>query len=461
MGGLPRRATIVDSLKADTASPLFVVDAGNFAWKSGRITDAALPQQRRKAEAILDAFARDPIDGLGLGVSDLVLGVDWLKDAVEQRSIPATVANLTCGGASPFAGHQIAKKDGVTVGFVGVLAETRVVEGCEVSSPADALRREVGAMGPVDMLVVFGHGSNEEDKALATAVPEIDLIVNGHARVTRASPEPLPNGAMQLGTGSRGKKLGVAEIVMVGGAEAFGAENAIDDLRDRRKTYADRLESAQRNLESEKPDVKARAERQTRFFEESVAQLDEEIAALEAQGDIKASRISVELAPLDRKVKDNPEVLALMAAANEAISALEAGAKVEALSDTPFLGSAACSGCHSDIYQQWQGTRHAQAYATLQVEDRENDRACYSCHVTGAFHDEGPKHPVQVTPALQAVGCESCHGPGGEHVKAPAADGKVARTPHEAACVQCHDGVQDEGRFEYNSYLPKVTHNQP
>lgn len=461
MGGLPRRATIIESLQGDSSSPLFIADAGNFAWKSGRISDAALPQQQRKAEAILDAFAREPLDALGVGVNDLTLGVDWFKGAVEQRSIPATVANLTCGGAAPFPGHQVAKKGDVTVGFVGVFSDTRRVEGCEVSSGPEALRREIAAMGPVDMLVVFGHGSNEEDKALATAVPEIDLIINGHARVTRTSPEPLPNGAMQLGTGSRGKKLGIAEVVLVHGAEVFAAGGAIDDLKDRRDTFARRLESAQQNLASEDPAAKKRAERQVRFFQESVEELEAEIAELEQQGEVPASRLSVELQPLDRKVKDHPDVLALMEKANADISTLEAGATVEALTNTPYLGSAACSGCHSEIYQQWQGTRHAQAYATLQVENRENDRACYACHVTGAFSEDGPKHPAQVTLALQAVGCESCHGPGREHVLAPAADGKVERSPPEPTCVQCHDGVQDEGRFDYPTYLPKIAHQHP
>jgi hypothetical protein len=71
MGGLSRRATIIADLKGTH----FTVDAGNFAWKSGQITADRLPQQRRKAELQLDAFALSGIDGVAPGVGDLALGV--------------------------------------------------------------------------------------------------------------------------------------------------------------------------------------------------------------------------------------------------------------------------------------------------------------------------------------------------------------------------------------------------
>jgi len=327
-----------------------------------------------------------------------------------------------------------------------------------------ALRAELDAMGPVDMLVVFGHGTTEEDEALAEAVAEIDVVINGHGRVTRTSPLPLPNGAIQLGAGSRGKKLGIAELLMVDGADGFSSAGALDDLRSRKATYDRRLESAQRNVVEagdDNPTAKRRAERQVTYFSEELATITTQIAELETKGDARAHTVDVELVDLNRKVKDHPGVLALLETAKTDIAALEHGAVVAPLGDTPYLGSAACSGCHSEIYQQWQETGHSRAYATLQVEERELDRDCYSCHVTGAFDEKGPQHPAQVTPLLQAVGCESCHGPGREHAKAPAADGKVSRTPGEATCVQCHDGKQDEGRFSFAEYLPKVVHQSP
>ena len=460
MGGLPRRATIVDSLKAEDAeAALFVVDAGNFSMKNSRISAEARPQQRRKAEAILDAFARDPIDALGIGSKELRLGVDWIQEAVASRNLPATLANLSCDGLKPFPGHQVVVRDGARVGFVGVMSNTSI-DGCTVSDGAAALRAEISAMGPLNMLVVFGHGSNQDDEALAEAVPEIDVIVNGQARVTRTTPELLPNGAVQLGAGSRGKKLGVASILMVDGADGFSNTDALDDLKDRRETYDRRLESARRNLDAEEETARARAEWQLTFFTEKIAELDAEIDAIEESGVSRSHRISVELVPLGRSVDDHPAVLAMLETAKAEIEALEAGAAVAELTQSEYIGSVACSGCHAEIFAQWQETAHARTYATLQVENRELDRDCFSCHVTGAFDERGPQHPTQVTAPLQNVGCESCHGPGRKHIAAPG-QGTVVRSPGEDNCVQCHDGKQDEGRFELSAYLPRVQHRSP
>ena len=87
------------------------------------------------------------------------------------------------------------------------------------------------------------------------------------------------------------------------------------------------------------------------------------------------------------------------------------------------------------------------------------DEACYSCHVTGAFHPDGPKNPG-VVGGLENVGCESCHGPGRDHASTPTTIDMVVK-PEVAVCTQCHDGVKDEGRFDPIQYLPRVSHSAP
>lgn len=460
MGGLPRRATIIEGLNSEPSNPLVVVDAGNFSWKSGQLSAAARPQQRRKAQLILDAFVHDSVDALGIGTSDLVLGVDWLQGEITQRELPATLANLTCGEQRPFPGHQVVVVDGARLGFVGVLSDSAQVEGCAVSNNAQAVRAEMEAMGEVDLLVVFGHGTNSDDETLASAVTEIDVIINGQARVTRVTPKSLPNGAVQLGAGSRGKKLGVAELILRPGAEGFSSTGELENLRQRRDGFVERLASAENNLSAEDASVQQRAERQVRYFTEEIAEMDAEIAALTEPVDGVVNEIRVELTELSRSVRDHPAVAGMLEQAQADITALEQAAAVPELGDTPYMGSAACSGCHAEIYAQWQSTAHARAYATLQVEERELDRDCFSCHVTGAMDPTGPQHPSQVPPHLQGVGCESCHGAGRDHMVSPA-EGGMVRSPPQENCVQCHDGKQDEGRFDWERYLPMVQHQSP
>jgi DnaJ-class molecular chaperone len=91
----------------------------------------------------------------------------------------------------------------------------------------------------------------------------------------------------------------------------------------------------------------------------------------------------------------------------------------------------------------------------LVKERRHFDLDCWSCHVTGANLKGGPSGPYDVGP-MRNVQCESCHGAGRQHVADPKVD--MVRVPSEEHCKSCHSDEQTEGRFEYNSYLPRVDH---
>ena len=453
MGGLSRRSTVISNLSGTHLT----VDAGNFAWKSGRITDERLPQQRRKAELQLDAFALSGIDGVAPGVGDLVLGVDWLKQAAAKRGVPLLSANLTCDDEAPFERWLQVDRDGISIGLVGVLSEKRKVSGCAVSDPEAALREAAAAMPDVDLLIAMTHNSDDEDIALAEAVSDVDLIINGHARLNRTNPVSVPGNAMQLSSGSRGKKLGLAEITLVPGATGFSNADAVKDLERRKNRAENRLETATENLENPPdPGAKRRAERQVQHYTGELTEIDAQLAQISTQSNAPTHTLRNRLAPLDRKISDNEKVDALIAAALSDIEAMEADA-VPALTDTPFIGSAACGGCHTEQYIQWQATAHASAWKTLEADGRTADLDCFSCHATGATQPDGPQHPAQVTAQLAGVGCEDCHGPGRDHIKSPAV-GQMMADPAEAVCESCHDGVQDEGRFDFSAYRPKIAH---
>ena len=76
--------------------------------------------------------------------------------------------------------------------------------------------------------------------------------------------------------------------------------------------------------------------------------------------------------------------------------------------------------------------------------------------MTGAFHPKGVSHPTMVG-ELTDVGCEACHGPGKAHAASPTTV-KLQASPGIEVCTQCHDGVQDEGRFDAETYLSRVRH---
>jgi len=444
---------------------------------------ARLPQQRRKAELQLAAFAKGGMDALVPGDGDLALDAAWLQGAAEAAGVPLVLANVQCQGARPFAPAAVVERGGVKSLLVGLMGEkARLPKGCLASRTRPALEAVLASAGPVDLVVVLSHQDPQDDAALAEAVPGTDLFINAGSGATLAAPRALPGGALQLAAGSRGKKLGIATVTLNPGASGFESEGASQELASRLDRSRTRLETARKQIDAtDDPGKKQRSERRAVFFEEEVTRLEAELEVVLAGRTEPRNTLSNVLKGLGETVPDDPEVAAMVESAKPEIggAALAGAGLVDdhaghehggaghdhggaAHGDAgpkgfAYAGSQACAGCHPAATAQWAETPHARAWASLEAEQRQLDLDCWGCHATGAEKPGGPQHPTQVTEALEGVGCESCHGPGAEHVKRPK-DHEMIRSPGLDTCTSCHDGEQDGGRFDYETYRPKVVH---
>ena len=72
-----------------------------------------------------------------------------------------------------------------------------------------------------------------------------------------------------------------------------------------------------------------------------------------------------------------------------------------------YAGPEACGTCHTELFETWSTTRHAQAFSSpifqrdWQAEG--SNFTCLECHTTGYNPDNGSYSHEGVT-------CESCHG---------------------------------------------------
>ena len=66
---------VLENQKKNADIPLFVADSGDALWKSDRIPDPTLPQQKVKASLILDAMALEGMDAMTPGEGDFALVV--------------------------------------------------------------------------------------------------------------------------------------------------------------------------------------------------------------------------------------------------------------------------------------------------------------------------------------------------------------------------------------------------
>jgi predicted CXXCH cytochrome family protein len=112
-------------------------------------------------------------------------------------------------------------------------------------------------------------------------------------------------------------------------------------------------------------------------------------------------------------------------------------------------GRTVCGACHVGTQARWQGTAHANAWATLAATG-DNRAFCEDCHTVS---ERG--NPVEGAAGWTATGnpryydvqCEACHGPGLDHVTVPDAAGSqplatlAVGIGADQACADCHSGV--------------------
>lgn len=436
-----------------------MVDAGDAFWKSARVPEGTLPQQKVKADLIAGAFAQGGIDAMTLGEGDLSLGVDEVRAIAARYDLPIVLANLECEGGPPFAPARRVERGGVTLGVAGVIDPALAPAGCSAKPAAEALKAAFDGLGAVDVRLVLSHQDKELDRELAEAVPEIDLVVNGHARLTNRAPAALPGDALQLAAGSRGRNVGVATVTLEPGATGFRSGDAALEAKEKLERVEGRLKTVDERLAGADGPLVERLNRQREMYLAEKKRIEAELDAAREARQGPAHNLANELVALDERVADQPAATALLEAAKARLAQVEAGLPAEPQAEAgsrPYAGSAVCQGCHPGPFAQWSSTPHATAWASLEAQNRHMDRECFSCHATGVGEPGGPSAPAAVGD-LKNVGCESCHGPAREHVANPAV-AKLVGVPSVELCTGCHDGVKDEGRFEPATYLPQVAH---
>ena len=454
MGGLSRRATVLK--QAEQEGPLLTIDGGDLFWKGGRLQPENLWAQRIKAELLAEDMMALGLDAWVPGEADWKIGVETVLGLVERYNLPAVAGNLVCGEQS-FPGYVRIERAGRSIGVVGVV--DTVVDGCTTSDPVVAAQRAVEELGQVDVLLGVFHGSADLDGRILREVEGFDFFFNGHTAQRSVSPREV-NGAWFLGAGSRGKLLGHLQLTWrENGQGDWMASSQTEALERRLRRFEERAESSQKELDalSEGQD-RSTLERRVAHYQTQVQTLAQELGERMATEGSNRS-FTHTLIELDRTIGDSPETQARVVSALRSIedAAGSEGSAVEPLTGGPFLGSEACLACHPGPAAQWKTTSHSHAMQTLVDLNRSMDPDCYSCHATGAHHPEGPTLPGQVGERLANVGCESCHGPGAEHARNPI--GTMDASTSAESCVTCHDGVQDGGRFDLESYLPKVVHS--
>ncbi|MBW1644944.1 MAG: hypothetical protein JRJ56_01270 [Deltaproteobacteria bacterium] len=173
---------------------------------------------------------------------------------------------------------------------------------------------------------------------------------------------------------------------------------------------------------------------------------------------VKAALVELEKKRVDPDPRVEKQVAAVEAWLRQHYIDLEkSGRGADSKLTSTYVGVKKCGSCHAKIVADWQQTRHARAYASLQKKCRDYCPDCLPCHVTGK---KNPQNGVgflspQKTPHLFNVQCEQCHGAADRHLQDPEKPYGALITPD--TCVTCHT-PQTDPEFSYEKDINLISH---
>ncbi|CCG40983.1 bifunctional metallophosphatase/5'-nucleotidase [Magnetospirillum molischianum] len=212
VGGLAELSTRLKQRRAEAPNPLFTF--------GGDLISPSLASNLTKGAHLIALFNRlEPVAAVP-GNHEFDFGPAVFADRIGESRFPWIGSNVLGADGAPFGGmtaSRIVESGGIKVGFLGILTartgELSLTDGVVFSNETETARttaRRLRAQG-AEIVVALTHLDIEQDRALALAVPEIDLILGGHDHDPIAIRE---SGALVLKAGQDAQWLGEVEMVV-------------------------------------------------------------------------------------------------------------------------------------------------------------------------------------------------------------------------------------------------------
>ncbi len=200
-GGMVRLATLVENQREHWgAERVMLLDAGDTIHGTNIVNlFDGIPA--------IEVMNYMGYNAMVLGNHEFNFGQGVLQERIEDADFPILGANVIYDeDGSPFtASAYIEEISGVRVGVIGLATEDTPVTthpdnvlGLTFAEPAgiaSILAQRLKDVHDVDVLIALTHVGLEVDEKLASAVPELDVIVGGHSHSTLTEPAEV-NGTL-------------------------------------------------------------------------------------------------------------------------------------------------------------------------------------------------------------------------------------------------------------------------
>lgn len=220
--GFAKLTTLFKQYKAQNPNTL-VLDAGDTFHGQ---TIATLVE----GESIAKLMNIMGYDAMTAGNHDFNYGYQQLIKLDGMTNFPILSANLVkkSDGTRILTPYLIKELDGIKIGIMGLStpettykSHPKNVEGLRFIDPVEEAKVMVAELkGKVDVIVALAHLGNDESaqhtsSKLAQAVPEIDLIVDGHSHTTLNNGMLVGN-TLIVSAGDYDKNLGTVQLTFEG-----------------------------------------------------------------------------------------------------------------------------------------------------------------------------------------------------------------------------------------------------
>ncbi|GJL69680.1 MAG: bifunctional metallophosphatase/5'-nucleotidase [Nitrospirales bacterium] len=184
VGGLARRATIVEELRREGV-PVLMVDSGDI------LIGTALSSWFR-GEPDIRAMNLIRYDAMVAGNHDFDYGIDHLRTLVELADFPILCTNLRSKRfVLPCRRSVVTRLGNVSVGIVGIVGNSNfpdtfnrdVAKTLSLMDPIASLQMEalrLRAEAQVDLVIALTHQDSNEDLKILETVEGVDVLIGGH-----------------------------------------------------------------------------------------------------------------------------------------------------------------------------------------------------------------------------------------------------------------------------------------
>jgi len=426
----------------------------------------------------MDVYKKTFFHAVGVGPLDLSAGIAFMQSEV-NRDFPWISANILDSGSNLVFKEMIVTTIQNTDFVITALTGNRknAIEGIEIKNWQEVvpdLLQKVKRNHSNPFIIFLSTLSNHENNALSMAHPEIHLIISGDSGKGNIAPLKKHN-CLITQTSKQGKYQGLLKI-QLGNERKWDDNNAKKLAKLQNKLGSvnwqlRRMVKKANENESKRQKYSVTIKRLTQEKEMLNAKISAIKITLEEEkvNGLSVDDFSYNFIALKKNMPDDIPTEQRLKQLSRDIRNLHKQKKSNPLLNTTdagismpvrLVGYNSCQECHELQMDYWKTTRHAKAFATLVVKEKNYDLNCLICHLTldpakTMAGGNSPQDLLSTKDDLQSVGCESCHSSGKKHITDPNRYSMI-RVPGKNVCLTCHTEEHDDN-FIYGVKLERIS----